>query len=581
MAMLDASLGSGAETGLTEWRNFHDVTYTREKRIECIHWVPEEPDVVAASYLDNLTYGQRLETMGKPRPSCILLWSFHNPLSPHAALLSPSEVVTFSFCPTDRRFVVGGLITGQMVLWRVTDQELGVTAAKRGKVARKKREKEGHDKGDVEKSKEKVKTVMTTTKNKPALEIKHKLVSTIDDSHKRACRSIAWLPHWLDVERKGKCVDNRSTLEGEEETVEKAKFFVTVAGDGQVFLWDFQSARDAVVRGEHDFTWRPIHSVQLQRQDSGTEMGCTHILPLASMNLTQKAQENRESNFLSNFFATTEEGEVIFGDWAAVGSAEKKPELVKSLCEVSKTFRPLLELRESHRMSDLMLAVSDWEFSLWYIGGSAPSLTRPRRANMDEEEEEGDEVETARPVKSLADRIREPIFRSAAPSNYFACGACSPSRPAVLYLGRVDGSVDVWDFTDQSHQPLMSFPVTAAGLTSMTFCPEGKSLMAVGDDHGHLHVLRLPVNLVWGPDREEEIVRQILDHAYHNLDGVPERKKMLEALKQQNEKDTTTGDEETVVLTDSMVDEEYKKTLAEFCEAAGIPQASSSEAPPM
>lgn len=120
-----------------------------------------------------------------------------------------------------------------MVLWRVTDQELGVTAAKRGKVARKKREKEGHDKGDVEKSKEKVKTVMTTTKNKPALEIKHKynipiycpcpvwrclmfrLVSTIDDSHKRACRSIAWLPHWLDVERKGKCVDNRSTLEGE------------------------------------------------------------------------------------------------------------------------------------------------------------------------------------------------------------------------------------------------------------------------------------------------------------------------------------------------------------------------------
>ncbi|EER12551.1 hypothetical protein, conserved [Perkinsus marinus ATCC 50983] len=256
MAMLDASLGSGAETGLTEWRNFHDVTYTREKRIECIHWVPGEPDVVAASYLDNLTYGQRLETMGK----------------------------------------------------------------------------------------------------------------------------------------------------------------------------------------------------------------------------------------------------------------------------------------------DLMLAVSDWEFSLWYIGGSAPSLTRPRRANMDEEEEEGDEVETARPVKSLADRIREPIFRSAAPSNYFACGACSPSRPAVLYLGRVDGSVDVWDFTDQSHQPLMSFPVTAAGLTSMTFCPEGKSLMAVGDDHGHLHVLKLPVNLVWGPDREEEIVRQILDHAYHNLDGVPERKTMLEALKQQNEKVSTTID---------------------------------------
>ncbi|KAF4734511.1 WD repeat domain 63, partial [Perkinsus olseni] len=137
---------------------------------ESIHWVPGEPDVIAASYLENLTYGRRLDTIGKPRPSCVLLWSFHDPLAPHAALLSPNEVVTFSFCPTDRRFVVGALITGQMVLWRVTDQELGLSAAKRGKVARKKRDKDG-SKEEGGKSEKKKKS--TGTKTRSVLQIKH------------------------------------------------------------------------------------------------------------------------------------------------------------------------------------------------------------------------------------------------------------------------------------------------------------------------------------------------------------------------------------------------------------------------
>ncbi|KAF4652773.1 WD repeat domain 63, partial [Perkinsus olseni] len=63
MAVLDASLGAGTEAGITECRNFHDVAYTKNKRVECIHWVPGESDVIAASYLENLTYGQRLDSV--------------------------------------------------------------------------------------------------------------------------------------------------------------------------------------------------------------------------------------------------------------------------------------------------------------------------------------------------------------------------------------------------------------------------------------------------------------------------------------------------------------------------------------
>lgn len=46
-------------------------------------------------------------------------------------------------------------------------------------------------------------------------------------------------------------------------------------------------------------------------------------------------------------------------------------------------------------------------------------------------------------------------------ANYLTTGRWSPTRPGMLFLGKVDGSMDVWDFTDSSFTPsvtLMSSP---------------------------------------------------------------------------------------------------------------------------
>ena len=46
-------------------------------------------------------------------------------------------------------------------------------------------------------------------------------------------------------------------------------------------------------------------------------------------------------------------------------------------------------------------------------------------------------------------------------ADYLTTGRWSPTRPGVLFLGKVDGSMDVWDFTDSSYAPsvnLMSSP---------------------------------------------------------------------------------------------------------------------------
>ena len=90
----DEELGFSSKTtsDIKEVRNFHDVTYTKNKKIECVCWVPDSSMMLAASCVENSTYDDRLDNINAASNSHILLWSFHDSLAPHAVLLSPWEV---------------------------------------------------------------------------------------------------------------------------------------------------------------------------------------------------------------------------------------------------------------------------------------------------------------------------------------------------------------------------------------------------------------------------------------------------------------------------------------------------------
>lgn len=47
----------------------------------------------------------------------VLLWSFNDTLYPKLILESPREVTFLSFCPYDANILIGGLITGQLIIW--------------------------------------------------------------------------------------------------------------------------------------------------------------------------------------------------------------------------------------------------------------------------------------------------------------------------------------------------------------------------------------------------------------------------------------------------------------------------------
>ena len=76
------------------------------------------------------------------------------------------------------------------------------------------------------------------------------------------------------------------------------------------------------------------------------------------------------------------------------------------------------------------------------------------------------------------------------------CGCWSPSRAGVIFIGKSNGTIDIWDFMDQSHKWTMQYSVTSIGLSFMKFHENNPNILAVGSQEGALHILELPFTLV-------------------------------------------------------------------------------------
>lgn len=46
-------------------------------------------------------------------------------------------------------------------------------------------------------------------------------------------------------------------------------------------------------------------------------------------------------------------------------------------------------------------------------------------------------------------------------------GHWSPSRPGVFFIAKVDGSVEVWDLLDKTHEPSLVQSVSPAPITTI------------------------------------------------------------------------------------------------------------------
>ncbi len=110
------------------------------------------------------------------------------------------------------------------------------------------------------------------------------------------------------------------------------------------------------------------------------------------------------------------------------------------------------------------------------------------------------------------------MYTSPVSYTYLTGGLWSPTRPAVVVLSTLDGSLLVWDFTDSSARPSSDLKAMHTRVSSMEFLKSASSsqaqrqqLLAVGDETGTLHIFEMPRNVAKPVHREETAMRKFLD----------------------------------------------------------------------
>lgn len=93
--------------------------------------------------------------------------------------------------------------------------------------------------------------------------------------------------------------------------------------------------------------------------------------------------------------------------------------------------------------------------------------------------------------------VEVPLFTSLVTKGcYHTYGCWSPTRAGVLFIGKSNGTIDIWDFMDQSHKWNMQYSVGSVGISFMKFHDYNPNILSVGSQEGSLHILELPFTLV-------------------------------------------------------------------------------------
>eukprot|EP00929_Paragymnodinium_shiwhaense_P118265 TRINITY_DN90200_c0_g1_i1.p1 TRINITY_DN90200_c0_g1~~TRINITY_DN90200_c0_g1_i1.p1 ORF type:complete len:562 (-),score=86.08 TRINITY_DN90200_c0_g1_i1:56-1741(-) len=92
--------------------------------------------------------------------------------------------------------------------------------------------------------------------------------------------------------------------------------------------------------------------------------------------------------------------------------------------------------------------------------------------------------------------------------------ACwSSARPCVFAVAMEMGGVYIYDLLQSRQAPVMQLPLTGAGsqrVTTLTFNPKQRGLLAAGDDNGRVRVFRLPFKLSEQQKDENSYIGKLL-----------------------------------------------------------------------
>ncbi|RLN62852.1 hypothetical protein BBJ29_008618, partial [Phytophthora kernoviae] len=455
----DASLGNkNNENTMRELRSFTDLVYSKNKTLPAIDWHPKRHGVVAVAAAANASFARRLDLLDTVDSSFILIWNFVDLIHPQLMLESPQDVLSMRFNPAAPHLVAAGLYNGQVIVWDFSKAEHLLSKVKTTKTSSTSGGTGTTASSNTSSASKGGRGDNDSHKQMPP--VKPLYVSYIDVSHRRPVADLQWLPAGVEVNSRGHVMASTGADAG------VVNQFVTIAADGQISFWDLRfkdpkyrgitrakvdkagaGAKDGSGSAAPDVHFVPIYSISLTKLDSPGELALQTLW-------LEKTREDPGAGgseggsggapaLTSRFYCGTEEGEFVYADWRphapAKGGGSKGEDGGRGEEGVD----------ESH-------------FHLWNV----------------QQYETGRADEAGNPGGTL----NGPIFVSPLTPSTITCVAFSPSRPGVIFLGKADGMLEVWDFLDQSHRSSLSIGVTACALTSIEFRSQ---LVTAGNPSGN------------------------------------------------------------------------------------------------
>ncbi|XP_039509013.1 dynein intermediate chain 3, axonemal isoform X2 [Pimephales promelas] len=522
------------ETQLKEYQSFMDLHFSKEKSISHVHWHPSISGVIAVAMTERLSLEERIDDSTKLllNPSYILFWSFTDPINPQ-------------FCPSDPNIIAGGCLNGQVVLWDISAH-----------VERLQDTRSGSD----------------NISNKPDTSgvipvVRYCAVSGIESGHKAPVTDIQWLPETFEVSRLGIPVENPSRMSVQ---------MVTCSPDCCVLFWDLrpprvasQSLTDVKQKSEEkspenphgvpntfkhlNLTWKPLIRVTLPKIGSSGEYSplkfsfrdntvdyVTGDKPpqdtgregFAQLRVPSAKQQKPLENISTKLYVGTEDGELIYTDWKMEKDNDSGRLFSAKPTHQFLTHHALVNtVSRSPFFEDIILTVGSFGFAIWKEGV-----------------------------------MSGPILTSACSEIVCTIGHWSLSRPALFFIGKEDGKIEVWDLLQNTHNPSQTQKISTASITCIrSSSSSGKHhLLAVSDRIGTLHILQIPWTLRKSSSNEKQNVRKYLEKEEERLEYFEKRQIKHEKHKKEMEAEQLKNKREPVPL--KQVEELEAEALKEYQE---------------
>ncbi|KAJ0065443.1 hypothetical protein NL108_010717, partial [Boleophthalmus pectinirostris] len=450
-----------ATEGLVLHQTFTDQKYIKDKKISCINWHPAIYGVLAVS-----TTKSAEKKFQKPvTPSFILFYSFADPCTPQLLLKCPNDVLVFEFSPSDPNIIVGGCANGQLVLWDISAYVTHLQGIQPGG----RKESVNTKAFGLDDSKENM------------MSVQHCAMSALKKRYKGPITDVQWLPTTFEVTKAGLPIENKYNM---------AVQIVTCSPDSSILFWDIrvatlpaQSVTDKKQKVDQtspysapqtfkhlDRTWTPL----FRTQNTGKILHCfcfsvadededesSKVIPdYSELRIPSAKALTALKDVNTKLYVGTEDGEIVYTDWKMEKDDSGRPQSGKPLHCLSIHHWLVNTVQRSPFFRDIILTIGGWNFAIWKEG-----------------------------VMDM------PIFESACSEQLYTVGCWSLSRPAVFFLGRDDGSIELWNLLEQTSEPtqILAHVINAKISCIKPWKASSKQhFLAVCDDLGMIRVFEIP-----------------------------------------------------------------------------------------